>query len=128
MAAPTNPRMGNGLDLGKQAQQTGKAVMDTAKQTMSNLGAKAEDATHAVGNRLQSFASTVRDQGPQQGVMGAATSSLAQGIDVGGAYLQTKGLKGLADDATELIRRNPFPALLAGVGLGFILARLTTRR
>ena len=33
----------------------------------------------------------------------------------------------MAEDLTDLIRRNPIPALLVGVGLGFLLARATTR-
>jgi len=32
----------------------------------------------------------------------------------------------MADDVTDLIRRNPIPALFVGIGLGFLLARLTT--
>ena len=34
----------------------------------------------------------------------------------------------MADDLTDLIRRNPIPALLVGVGVGFLLARATTSR
>jgi len=33
----------------------------------------------------------------------------------------------MADDVTNMIRRNPFPAVLVGVALGFMIARLTTR-
>ena len=44
-----------------------------------------------------------------------------------GRYLQEEGLKGIAEDVTNLIRRNPIPALLAGVGVGFLIGRITTR-
>jgi hypothetical protein len=30
----------------------------------------------------------------------------------------------MADDVTELIRRNPIPAMLIGVGIGFLLAKV----
>jgi uncharacterized membrane-anchored protein YhcB (DUF1043 family) len=33
----------------------------------------------------------------------------------------------MAEDLTSLIRRNPIPAMLVGVGLGFLLARMTRR-
>jgi len=120
--------MGNGLDIGKPAQPPAKSVVEKAKQSVSEFGERAEDATHAVGNRLQSWAGTMRDKAPQEGVMGTAACSLAEGLEAGGHYLQDKGLKGMADDVTNIIRRNPVPALFAGVGLGFLLARLTVRR
>ena len=31
----------------------------------------------------------------------------------------------MADDLTTLIKNNPIPALLVGVGIGFLLARIT---
>jgi uncharacterized membrane-anchored protein YhcB (DUF1043 family) len=34
----------------------------------------------------------------------------------------------MASDVTEMIKRNPIPALLMGIGLGFMLARLTSSR
>ena len=35
----------------------------------------------------------------------------------------TPTLREIGDDLTNLIRRNPIPALLLGVGVGFLLAR-----
>lgn len=40
-----------------------------------------------------------------------------------GEYLEEKGLSGMAGDVTDLIRRNPLPALLIAVGIGFLIAR-----
>jgi hypothetical protein len=34
----------------------------------------------------------------------------------------------MAEDVTNLIRRNPIPALLIGIGAGFLLARAMTPR
>jgi ElaB/YqjD/DUF883 family membrane-anchored ribosome-binding protein len=33
----------------------------------------------------------------------------------------------MADDVTEMIRRNPIPAVLVGIGVGFLLAQLIPR-
>jgi ElaB/YqjD/DUF883 family membrane-anchored ribosome-binding protein len=33
----------------------------------------------------------------------------------------------MAEDLTELIRRNPVPAMVVGVGIGFLLAQLLRR-
>ena len=53
---------------------------------------------------------------------------IAGRLERGGQYLQQEGLSGMADDLTSMIKRNPIPALLMGVGIGFILARLTSTR
>jgi uncharacterized membrane-anchored protein YhcB (DUF1043 family) len=34
----------------------------------------------------------------------------------------------MAEDFTGMIRRNPIPALLIGVAVGFLIARATSRR
>jgi hypothetical protein len=47
-------------------------------------------------------------------------------LESGGRYLQQEGLSGIMDDVTELVKRNPIPALLLGIGIGFILARATS--
>jgi len=56
-------------------------------------------------------------------VLGRATDTAADGIKDVGRYLEDKNLSGMMDDVTELVRRNPIPALLVGVGIGFLLAR-----
>jgi phage-related protein len=102
-------------------------VVDKAKGAASNLGHKAEDATHAIGSGMQSLAGSLRGHLPQSGPIGAATGALESGLESTGKYLQQEGLQGMAEDLTKLIRTHPFPAMMLGIGLGFILARLTTR-
>jgi hypothetical protein len=88
------------------------------------VGDRADSAVSSVGSGMQSVADTVRDKGPQSGMLGKAASGVASGLESGGRYLEEQGLSGMADDLTNLIRRNPVPALLIGVGIGFLLARL----
>jgi hypothetical protein len=59
--------------------------------------------------------------------LGAAASTLAGGLESGGHYLQEEGLQGIAADVTNMIRRNPVPAMLVGVAVGFLIARVTAR-
>jgi hypothetical protein len=40
-----------------------------------------------------------------------------------GTYLQDRGVQGLSEDLTGLIRRYPVPALLIGLGIGYVLGR-----
>jgi hypothetical protein len=110
-----------------KARQAAGAVADKAKDVASAVGDKAESAVSAVGGGMQSLAGTIREKGPHGGVLGGAASGVAGALDSSGHYLQEQGLRGMAEDLTNLIRRNPIPAVLAGIGLGFLLARLTRR-
>jgi hypothetical protein len=56
-------------------------------------------------------------------MLGKASEAVASTLEKGGSYLQDKNLSGMADDVTEMIKRNPIPAVLIGVGLGFLLGR-----
>jgi ElaB/YqjD/DUF883 family membrane-anchored ribosome-binding protein len=76
---------------------------------------------------MKSLAGTIRDQGPHEGFLGDATSTVAKTLEQGGRYLQKEGVSGMADDVTDMIRRNPIPAVLVGIGVGFLLAQLIPR-
>ena len=112
-------------NLMDKAKQAAGSVADKAKDLASNVGDRAEHATHAVGSGMQSLAGTIRDRAPQGGILGGAASSVAGALDSSGRYLEEQGLGGMGEDLTNMIRRNPIPALLIGVGLGFLLARMT---
>jgi ElaB/YqjD/DUF883 family membrane-anchored ribosome-binding protein len=77
---------------------------------------------------MQSLAHTIRENAPREGMIGRASSSVAQGLESGGKYLKEEGVSGMVDDLTEVVRRNPLPAVLIGIGVGFLLARLTSNR
>jgi len=111
-------------DRTKEAAQT---MTDKARDAACNIGDKAESATHSVGKGMESLAGTLREKLPQQGMLGSAGSSVARGLESGGRYLEEEGLRGIGQDLTSLIRNNPIPALLAGIALGFLFARVTTR-
>lgn len=123
-------------DVKDKAQDTAHNLADKARDVASNVGQKVSDAASNVGHGadravqsagsgMQSFADTVRDRGPQSGMFGSATSAVADTLDTAGEYLESHGLSGIAEDITNLVRRNPIPALLVGIGLGFLLARAT---
>lgn len=121
-----------------KAKDTGTGIMEKAKDVASNVagkvgdaaswaGHRADDAASGMGSGMKSLGETIRDKGPQSGILGGATSAVGGAIESAGSYLEDKGLSGIGGDLTDLIRRNPIPAILIGVGLGFLLARLTSR-
>ena len=101
------------------ASQAGQAVSSAA----SAVGKKAEDWTAAAGHKVESLGDSVRHQGPNSGVLGKASEGLAEGLESVGGYMSDKNLSGMMGDVTDLIKRNPIPALLVGLGIGYLLGK-----
>jgi ElaB/YqjD/DUF883 family membrane-anchored ribosome-binding protein len=109
-----------------KARQAGEYVRDKAGQAGEYVRDKAEAATSSAGKGMESLAGTIRDRGPQSGMLGRATSTVADTLDRTGRYLEDSGFSGMMEDVTSLVRNHPLPSVLVGIGLGFLLARLTT--
>jgi len=110
------------------ARAAAGTVVDKAKDVANATGRMADNATAAVGTGVESVGNKVREYGPKEGFMGTAASKVAETIEGAGRYLQDEKLSGMFDDFTGLIKRNPLPAVLIGIGLGFLLARATSSR
>lgn len=120
----------------QQARDAASSALDTAKEVAASagkkageaasyVGQKADDATMAMGSGMKSLAGTIRESAPREGMLGNASSAVASTLESGGRYLEEHGLKGVGEDLTNVIRRNPIPALLIAVGLGYLVARAT---
>jgi hypothetical protein len=101
---------------------------DKAGQFASAAGDKADNAVESVGSSLKSFAGTVRENLPHSGMLGGASESVAGALESGGRYLEQKGLSGIGEDMTDLIKRHPIPAVFLALGLGFLIACSTRSR
>lgn len=112
---------------GEAVQQAASSATSKAQELASTAGKRVDEAAAALGERVRSAGSTLRERGPRDGMLGTATGSVADSLEQTGRYIQEEGLVGMAEDITELIRRNPIPAMLVGVGIGFMLAKLFRR-
>jgi hypothetical protein len=123
-------------ELASSAGQKVSAVADKAKETArdaankagdmaKNVGHKAEDAVSSVGGQMKSLAGTIREKAPHEGVVGSTATAVANTLDSSGEYLQKHNLSGMAHDTTNVIRRYPIQSLLVGIGVGFLLAKVT---
>jgi ElaB/YqjD/DUF883 family membrane-anchored ribosome-binding protein len=108
---------------GQKAQDLAHTAGQKAQDLAHTAGHKAEDATSAFGKSLETAADKVRQNTPNEGVLGRASEAVASTLEQSGRYIEQKNLTGIADDMTEMIKRNPIPAVLIGVGLGFLLGR-----
>lgn len=109
-------------NVADKATDVARQAYDKAGQYASAAGDKADTAVESVGGGMKSFAGTIRENMPQSGMLGTATESVAGALESGGRYLQEHGLSGIGDDMTNLVRRNPIPAVLLAFGLGFLIA------
>jgi hypothetical protein len=116
---------------GYVADQANEAVSNASKG-ISNAGSyldqRAEDAACAIGGGLKAAGDAVRQNVPQEGRLGQASSAVAQRLTETGDYLEREGFEGIMKDVSSLIKNNPIPSLLIGIGLGVLVARATASR
>src|SRR5438128_3332625 len=96
---------GTASSIAEKAKETAGSVLETARDTAANIaqgagkaasnaasfvGQKAEDATEAVGHGMKSLGGTIRDKGPESGILGSATSTVASALESTGGYLEAQ--------------------------------------
>jgi len=114
--------------LGQKAQETASNVATKASDLASQAADRADDAISSVGSGMSSLAGQLRQNAPREGTLGSAASTVAGTLEQGGRYLQDHGVRDMADDATNLIRRYPVQSLLVGFGVGLLLGMAFSRR
>jgi ElaB/YqjD/DUF883 family membrane-anchored ribosome-binding protein len=114
-------------NVADKAGDMARQAYDKAGQYASAAGDKADSAVESVGGGMKSFAGTIRESMPHSGMIGSASESVAGALESGGRYLEQKGLSGIGEDMTDLVRRNPIPAVLLAFGVGFLLACASRR-
>jgi hypothetical protein len=111
-----------------RSKQVAAAASEALSSASSYLGKQAENATDALSGGLKSVAQSIRQNAPGEGSLGGTASEVAQTFSNAAGYLDREGLDGIQRDFTALIKNNPLPALLMGIGLGFLLGRASSSR
>jgi uncharacterized protein YjbJ (UPF0337 family) len=88
----------------------GASVLDTVQETAHHVAAGLAETAAEVKAHAETAAST-------------AATAVADTVAGAVSSLQETSVTDLAGKLTDVIRRYPIPALLIGVGLGFVLAR-----
>ena len=107
------PRERAQQEVERRLQEYGGRTAGVAATVTSAAQGVASSVTETVGT-----AATKAQE--MAGSAATVVTDTAAGV---GTYVQEKGLQGLSEDLTQLIRRYPVPALLVGLGIGFVLAR-----
>lgn len=108
-----------GLAKAKDAVESG---VRTTQQAIGDSIGRAKEAASTVAHGVSDAASYVGQKAE------SATSSVGGAMENTGHYLKNDGLHHMTADVAEMIRRNPVPAVLIGMGLGFLLAQASSRR
>src|SRR5438132_8490987 len=103
--------------LGK-AKEAVASVGEMAAQTASAVGQKADNLTADAGHEIKQFGDTVANKAPHDGLTGAASQAVAEGIKGTGRYIEEAKLSGMAHDVEHLVKNHPIPALLVCFGIG----------
>lgn len=111
---------GQAMDKAKDAASS---VADMASNAAAAVGKKADDLTATAGTDIRKLGDSLREKSSHEGFLGHASQAVAETLHDSGKYLEDAKLSGMAEDVTKLIKRNPVPAVLIGVGIGFILGR-----
>ena len=109
--------------VGAMASHAGCAVGAMASQAACDATKKADDLTASAGAGIQGLGDRISNYTPHTGVLGTASQAVARTVKEGGEYLEDAKLTGVVDDVTQLIRRNPIPAIFIAIGLGWFVAR-----
>jgi uncharacterized protein YjbJ (UPF0337 family) len=105
----------------ERAQQEVERRLGEYGGRTAGVAAAATEAAQGVASRVSETAGTAATKA--QEVAGSAATAVTETVAGVRTYVQDKGVQGLSGDLTELIRRYPVPALLVGLGIGFVLAR-----
>jgi len=114
--------------MAHRASEAASQAGHRASEVASQAGHRAEEALSNVGEGMSSLASQMRQNVPQSGMLGQASSAVASRLEQGGRYLQEHGVRDMADDFTSVVRSYPLAALGVGFGVGFLLGMALTRR
>jgi len=114
-------------DVGVGREGFAGDVKQTAEGAASSAATIASQPISAVGERIGSLADVIREKAPHEGAVGTAATTVAEKLDAAGSYLQAKNLDHMMGDLSNVLRRYPIPSLLAGLGIGYLLARSTRR-
>jgi uncharacterized protein YjbJ (UPF0337 family) len=111
----------------ERAQQEVDRRLQEYNEQRAGVAATVTSAAQDVASNVAETAGTAASKA--QEMAGATATAVTDTVAGAGTYLQEKGVQALPGDLAGLIRRYPVPALLIGVGIGFVLARsLRTRQ
>ena len=98
----------------EQISDTTHKITDKARELAGAAELHVNSAAHAAGAGLEKIS----------GAVGRGSTSVTQGVERMGRFLQERDLRDMGGEVTRLVRRYPITSLMVGLGVGFLLRRL----
>jgi len=108
--------------VGAMASKAACDASSMASQAACDVGKRADSLTASAGAGIHQWGDTLSKNAPRESLLGSASQAVAQSVKDGGDYLEHAKLSGITEDIAQLVRRNPIPAILIAVGLGWFVA------
>jgi ElaB/YqjD/DUF883 family membrane-anchored ribosome-binding protein len=113
-------------NLAATVTETAEQAINKTQESASEAASKAREIASRVGHKVKELAEKVREKSPHETVR-ETTYKVADKLESAGSYLEEKDFGNMINDVGSLIRRYPWKSLLIGVGVGFFLARVSSR-
>jgi uncharacterized protein YjbJ (UPF0337 family) len=101
-------------------QEVDRRLQEYSEQT-AGVAATATGAARDVASRVAETTRTAAAQAQERAR--AAATAVTDTVAGAGTYVRERGVQAVPEDLVGLIRRYPVPALLIGLGIGFVLGR-----
>jgi hypothetical protein len=113
--------------VSQRAQEAASLASQKAHEFAAAAEQKTQQAVSNVGQGLTSLADTIHSKAPREGMIGSAASTVAQGLESSGRYLQDHRLGAMASDLGSIVRSYPLASVCAVFTLGLLLGRSSRR-
>lgn len=105
-----------------------KSSGTSVRQAREQVTEQAEELAGSISPTVDSAAHTIQDTLRRtQNSACAAMGMVADSLDTSTAYLSNRGMVGVVEDVTTLIRRHPLQVMVLGVSVGYLLSRSRQR-
>jgi hypothetical protein len=122
---------GNIRETAQEARNRLQELTSGATQKAQEFAAAAGECAHeglsTVGEKMSSLAGTIREQAPQEGMIGSAAGAVAQGLDTSGRYLQEHQLRDMLNDLGSIVKSYPLASLGVAFTVGCLFGSLRRR-
>lgn len=102
----------------KVADMENALTTETGQSIREKVNHRVDDVTTSAGQSARDAAERVREAD--------LTERTADKLESVGDYLERADYDQLVEDMTGVVKRHPIPAVLAGVGIGYLIGRLTS--
>jgi hypothetical protein len=110
-------------NLADKTRDATRSTVESVRDTATGVMDRAKDVAGNVADTARDWASGAVNAVKDSDVVNKAEQYVSNAWETGSRYIHEHNLSDMAEDVAGVIRRNPIPAMLVGIGLGFILAR-----